>query len=534
MSDVPEAVSKVHGAIDDRFGGNKFLAKAIKKVFPDHWSFLLGEIAMYSFFVIIATGVFLTFFFVPSMNDTVYNGSYLPLRGVHMSEAYNSALRISFDVRGGLLMRQMHHWATIVFLAAILAHMLRNFLTGAFRKPRELNWIIGVILFLLVLVNGLFGYSLPDDLLSGTGIRLLEGVLLSVPVVGTYITFFVFGGQFPGHEIIPRLYIVHVLIIPGILLALIPLHALVLTWRQTHTQFPGLGRTNHNVIGKPFFPVFAAKTTAFFLWVTGIIALLATFFQINPIWLFGPYTPDDISAGSQPDWYMGFLEGSLRIMPNWESNFAGHTISWNVLIPGLGPLGIVVTALLLYPFIERWITGDRETHHLLDRPRDVPVRTGIGFAGIAFYGTLWAAGGNDIIAKTFNIQLYWTTWGFRALVVVAPVLAFIIARRICIGLQARDRALLEHGYESGIITRLPSGEYVEREVPLDESARAVLSARRVPRALPGSDALGIPAPGARHPIGMLRYALNRAYLADVVKVPAGNGHSEHAEHAELE
>lgn len=286
--------------LDERFGLAGFLKKAAKKVFPDHWSFLLGEAAMYSFVIIVVTGIFLTLFFKPSMTEVVYNGSYVPLRGVRMSEAYESTLQISFDVRGGLLVRQLHHWGTIVFLSAIIAHMLRNFFTGAFRKPRELNWVIGVILFLLVMINGLFGYSLPDDLLSGTGLRILEGVLLAIPIVGTYLTLFLFDGTFPGDAIIPRLFTVHILLIPLILLALIPLHAVVLTWRQTHTQFPARGRTNRVVEGKPFWPSFIIKTLAYQLWVFFVIALLSVAFQVNPIWLFGPYNPGAISAAHSP------------------------------------------------------------------------------------------------------------------------------------------------------------------------------------------------------------------------------------------
>src|SRR5215468_11854482 len=251
-----------------------------------------------------------------------------------MSEAYASTLHISFDVRGGLLIRQIHHWAADLFLAAIMVHMIRHFVTGSYRKPREVNWLIGIVMFTLALVEGLFGYSLPDDLLSGTGIRILEGVLLSVPVVGTYLTVFLFGGPYPGHDIIPRLYIIHVLLIPGLLLALISAH-LFLMFHQKHTQMPGKARTDANVVGAPMYPYFMAKTGAFFFFIFAVLALLSTFAQINPIWLFGPYNPSGITAGSQPDFYMGFLEGALRIMPAWEWNVFGHTLMFNVFIPAL-------------------------------------------------------------------------------------------------------------------------------------------------------------------------------------------------------
>jgi ubiquinol-cytochrome c reductase cytochrome b subunit len=518
--------------IDERFGLAGFLKKALKKVFPDHWTFLLGEAAMYSFVIIVVTGIFLTFFFKPSMSDVVYNGSYVPLRGVRMSEAYESTLRISFDVRGGLLVRQLHHWATIVFLGAIIAHMLRNFFTGSFRKPRELNWLIGVILFLLVMLNGLFGYSLPDDLLSGTGIRILEGVLLAIPIVGSYLTMFLFDGVFPGDMIIPRLFTVHVLLIPLILLALIPLHAVVLTWRQTHTQFPARGRTNRVVEGKPFWPSFIIKTLAFQMWVFFVVALLAVAFQVNPIWLFGPYNPGAISAGSQPDWYMGWLEGSLRLMPNWEINAIGHTVPMNVLIPALFIPGLLFTALAVYPFLERWAIGDYEVHHLLDRPRDMPARTGIGMAGVTFYGLLWMAGANDIIAKTLDIPLYGTTWFFRIAVFVGPVLAFAISRRIALGLQRREAAMLRHGVESGHIIRRPSGEYEETEKPLDADEEAVILSRRLPRRLPPlrADRAGVEPKEARRPTARLRRRLNRLYTEDVIPLPTG----EHAEGPAIE
>jgi ubiquinol-cytochrome c reductase cytochrome b subunit len=520
-------LAEVARGLDERLGGAGFLKKALKKAFPDHWTFMLGEIAMYSFVIIIATGIFLTFFFIPSGSDVVYRGSYVPLRGVRMSEAYDSTLRISFDVRGGMLVRQIHHWATIIFLAAIVVHMLRNFFTGAFRKPRELNWLIGVVLFLLVMLNGLFGYSLPDDLLSGTGIRILEGVLLAIPIVGSYLSMWVFGGLFPGEEIIPRLFTIHVLLIPGILLALIPLHAVILTWRQTHTQYPGKGRTDRNIVGKPFWPSFIIKTLAFQMWVFAGIALLSTFFQINPIWLFGPYNPGSISAGSQPDWYMGWLEGSLRIMPAWEIDAFGHSIPMSVLIPALAVPGLIFTALAIYPFLEQWATGDYEIHHVLDRPRDVPARVGIGVAGMTFYGVLWLAGGNDIIAKTFGIPLFATTWFFRIAAIVGPFAGFEIARRIAVGLQRRERAMIEHGVETGVIVRLPNGQYVERERPVDEEEAAVIRNRRVPHALPalGPDVSGVEPKDAHRPTARLRLRLNRLYLEDVVPPPDG-GHEE--------
>ncbi|KAB2346797.1 cytochrome bc1 complex cytochrome b subunit [Actinomadura rudentiformis] len=467
------ATARAAEALDQRLGGAAFARRAIRKAFPDHWSFMLGEIALYSFVVLLLSGVFLTFFFKPSMAEVVYDGSYAPLRGTEMSEAYESTLHLSLDVRGGLLMRQVHHWSAIVFVAAILAHLLRVFFTGAFRKPRELNWLLGFTLFTLAMANGFTGYSLPDDLLSGTGIRLIIGAVQSIPLAGTYISFFLLGGEFPGTDLIPRFYILHVLLVPGLMLALVPVHAIILPWVQKHTDFRRGRSTEKAVEGKPFFPVFMAKTGAFFLFVTGVTVLLATFFQVNPIWQYGAYSPTAISAGSQPDWYLAFGDGALRLMPGWDITFAGRTLAMGVLVPLL-VITVFFTGLALYPFLEARFTGDRAVHHILDRPRDAATRTGIGVAGIVFYGILWAAAGNDVLAETFHLSLFATTWFFRIAVLAGPVIAFEVTRRICLGLQRRDMLLLKHGIETGVIVREMSGRYAERTRPVPEEAKAAL------------------------------------------------------------
>ncbi|TYB40036.1 cytochrome b [Actinomadura chibensis] len=473
------ATAKAATALDERLGTTGFARRAMRKVFPDHWSFLLGEIALYAFLVLLASGVFLTLFFKPGMTEVVYDGSYTPLRGVRMSEAYASTLHISMDVRGGLLMRQVHHWAALVFVAAILAHMLRVFFTGAFRKPRELNWLLGITLFTLAMANGFTGYSLPDDLLSGTGLRLIIGAVQAIPLVGTYLGFFLLGGEFPGTDIVPRLYVLHVLLIPALMVAFVPLHAIVLPWVQKHTDFRRGRSTARAVEGKPFYPVFMAKTAAFLLFTAGAIVLLAAFLQINPVWQYGPYSPSAISAGSQPDWYLAFGDGALRLMPGWDVTVAGHTLALGILVPLL-VITVFFTLLAGYPFLERRATGDRRVHHVLDRPRDAATRTGLGAAGIAFYGVLWAAAGNDVIADRFHVSLFATTWFFRAAVVLGPVAAFAVTRRICLGLQRRDRALLAHGLETGLILRTPAGGYRERVRPLPtEAAERIRPPERV-------------------------------------------------------
>jgi ubiquinol-cytochrome c reductase cytochrome b subunit len=522
---TPRALRGVGIALDDRLHGARGVRVLLRKVFPDHWTFLLGEIALYSFIILLLTGTFLTLFFQPSMSTIVYHGSYHDLDGVTMSRAYASTLNISFDVRGGLLMRQIHHWAADLFMAAIMAHMIRIFFTGAYRKPREVNWLIGIILFTLGLVEGLFGYSLPDDLLSGAGLRILEGVLQSIPIVGTYLAFFLFGGPFPGNVIVPRMYILHVLLIPGLILALVTAHLFIMVF-QKHTQMPGKGRTNTNVVGQPMYPYFMAKTGAFFFFTFGALALAGALAQINPIWLYGPYNAVAMSAGSQPDFYMGMLEGALRVFPAWQWVVFGHTFAFNVFIPALVPLGALFTGAAVWPFIEQWVTGDKREHHVNDRPRNAPTRTAIGIAVITFYGVLWAEGANDILADHFNVSLYLLTEIARIAWFVGPIVAYIITKRICLGLQRKDAHLLEHGIETGIIEQRPNGEFIEITEPVtDEDDLAVLRSRPDYPPLPasGESADGVPAPGMRGAIGKVRERLYNV-VTESVPLPTGPAH----------
>ncbi|QIS10900.1 cytochrome bc1 complex cytochrome b subunit [Nocardia arthritidis] len=450
--------------MDERYRAAAFAKRSINKVFPTHWSFLLGEIALYAFIILLLSGIYLTLFFDPSMTEVVYNGAYQPLRGVTMSRAYESALNISFEVRGGLFVRQVHHWAALLFACSIIIHLFRIFFTGAFRKPREANWVIGSLLLILAMFEGYFGYSIPDDLLSGTGLRAaFGGITMSIPIIGTWMHWLIFGGDFPGDIIIPRLYIAHVLLLPGIILALIAAHV-ALVWYQKHTQFPGPGRTENNVIGARIIPVFAADQGAFFMFTLGTVALMGGVLQINPIWNLGPYNPSQVSAGSQPDFYMMWTDGLARLMPPWELYLGRYTVPavfWVALI-----MGLVFTVLIAYPWIEKRLTGDDVHHNLLQRPRDVPVRTAIGAMSIAFYLVLTLSCVNDIIALKFDISLNATTWMGRIGLLVAPPIAYFLTYRFCIGLQRSDRAVLEHGIETGVIKRLPHGEYIEVHQPL--------------------------------------------------------------------
>lgn len=456
--------------VDERTSLSGLVRELGRKIFPDHWSFMLGEVALYSFVVILLSGTFLTFFFQASMAEVEYDGSYLPLKGLEMSAAMASTLDISFDIRGGLLMRQIHHWAALLFVASIGLHMLRVFFTGAFRKPRELNWVVGFLLFILAMGEGFTGYSLPDDLLSGNGLRIIDGLIKGLPIIGTWTSNLLFGGEFPGTQVVGMFYALHILLLPAAVVALIGIHMVLLVVNK-HTQFAGPGRTNDNVVGVPIMPVFAAKAGGFFFIVFGVIALTASFVTINPIWAYGPYDPSPVSAGTQPDWYIGFADGALRLVPpGWEWEIFGFTLSLNIIAPVL-VLGLFLVVVALYPFFEGWVTGDKREHHMTQRPRNAPRRTAIGAAGVTFYGVMWAAASSDLIATHFRLSIEGVTHALQALLFLGPVIAYVVAHRICIGLQKKDREIALHGYESARIVRLPGGEYIEVHEQLSEYER---------------------------------------------------------------
>lgn len=435
---------------DDRLGASRFARGALNKIFPDNWSFMLGEIAMYCFLVLLLTGVFLTFFFEPGTKEVVYHGRYAPLEGVRMSQAYASTVHLSFDVRAGLVIRQIHHWAALLFLAAIVTHLARVFFTGAFRRPRELNWIIGVTMLVMAIFNGFAGYSLPDDLLSGTGLRIGYSIALSVPVVGTWLAFLVFGGEFPAPQTISRLFVMHILLVPALIAVLLTAH-LAIVWHQKHTQFPGRGRTEHNVVGSQLWPTYTARSIGLFALIVALLGGLGGLAQINPVWLYGPYTAPAVTTAAQPDWYMGWIEGALRVMPGYRLHVFGYRVP-EIILPAVILPGITFVLLYLWPFIEARLTGDRAEHHILDRPRDRPVRTAVGVGVLAFYIVLLVAGGQDIFADKLGVSIVPVTWTLRVALFVVPAASALFSWKLC-----RDRAAEEPLAEARTLGDAPIG-----------------------------------------------------------------------------
>jgi ubiquinol-cytochrome c reductase cytochrome b subunit len=458
--------------IDSRYASAGALRRLLNRVVPTHWSLMLGEIVVYSFVVVLVTGTWLALFFDPSMTQTVYDGVYPGLRGVTVSRAYESTVDISLEVRGGLFIRQAHAWSTHVLIAAILALLLRMFFTGGFRRPREASWVVVVLLLLASMVEGFTGHALPDDLLSGTGLRSgLSGITLSIPVIGTWLHWAVFDGDFPGTSIIPRLYAVHAFVLPAVIAVLIALHA-AMVWLQGHPQFPGPRRTERNVVGARLVPTFAVRASGLSAITAGVVAVMAGLFQINPVWTLGPFRAAHVAAGSQPDWYMASFEGAVRLWPPWEMYLFGrHTVP-SVFFAAVVGMGSLIALLIVYPFLERRLTGDRAHHDLAQRPRDAPARTSTGVMAMSFYGWLTLAAGNDVIALTFDVSLNAMVWIGRIGLLLVPPAAYVLTYRICLGLQRLDREVLAHGIETGHIKRLPTGGYIDVRQPLGGTDRA--------------------------------------------------------------
>jgi ubiquinol-cytochrome c reductase cytochrome b subunit len=458
-------LERLAGWFDRRTGMAAPVRVAMRKVFPDHWSFLLGEVALFAFVILLATGTFLTLFYTPDAKPVTYQGPYATMQGATMSAAYASVMRLSFEVEAGLLMRQVHHWAALVFLGAIAAHLARIFFTGAFRRPRELNYLVGIGLLTFALGEGITGYSLPDDLLSGTGLRIIDSVMLSIPFVGPWIASLFFGGEFPTEGILSRLFVFHVMLLPGLLIGGVSVH-LALLWFQKHTQYRGHGAREDNVVGLSFWPGQTFRSLGLFFLTAAVITLVAGLIQINPVWLYGPYVPYVATVPAQPDWYVGWLEGALRLGLPIEPTIFGVTIP-SLFVPGILIPGLLMTTLALWPFIEARLTHDHTEHNLLDPPWRTPIRTATGAAGVALFLVLTLAGGNDVLAVMLNVPVENLTMGFRVLLVVAPVVTWLVVHRMAREVRAaherRERAGEEPEPPAVVLVRTADGGFRDAE-----------------------------------------------------------------------
>lgn len=446
--------------LDERLHLAKTTRSAINHVFPDHWSFMLGEIALYSFIVLVITGTFMAMFFDPSSAHVIYHGAFRELDGVQVSAAYQSVLHLSFVVPAGLLIRQMHHWAALIFISAIVVHMARIFFTAAYRRPREINWFIGLTLLLLALANGFFGYSIADDLLSGAGLRIGYSMALSIPIIGPWITFLFFGAAVPTAVTIPRFYALHIFLIPALIAVLLALH-LGIIWRQMHTNYPGPRRSNAQITGARVWPTYTAKSIGLFFLVSAVIAALGGLVQIDPVWIYGPYSPAAIIPGAQPDWYLGWVEGAMRLFPGVNLHIGPYLIP-GVFFPGVLFPALVFIALYLYPFFDKAISHDNKPHHVLRLPYEQPFHTALGCAVFVFMLVLLFAASDDVIAVATHGSVVRIRLILRIVVFVAPAITGVVVYLLC--LRARRRHEVNESLAS--LDHPPEGPPAPPERPL--------------------------------------------------------------------
>jgi ubiquinol-cytochrome c reductase cytochrome b subunit len=396
---------------------------ALRRAYPDRWAFLFGEIALYCLVVLVITGLFLSVFYIPDVRGQItYQGPYAPLRGQPVTGAFNSVMRISFEVPAGLLVRQTHHWASLVFVAAVVLHLCRIFFTGAFRRPRQRVWVVGIAVLLLAMAQGLAGHSLPDDLLSGFSLQILWSAVLAIPVLGPEVAFLLFGGEAPSPEAIPRLFVLHTMLLPALLVGLLAVHL----WRVVrHRRHPEPVRRQ------------GGRTLAslgLLLLVAAVLTLLGGVAQINPVWQLGPSHPARATSPAQPDWYLAFLDGLVRLAPPWSFELFGYTIS-ELLGPALLFPAVAFGILTLWPWIERRLGGDHARHDLLDRPRDAPLRSAVGAAGLTMFLVAFLAAGNDILAVLLHLPLEAVTRLLQWLFVLGPVVAGLVTSSVCRSLR---------------------------------------------------------------------------------------------------
>lgn len=501
-----------------------FLSELGRRRVHLRWSNLFGVVTFACLLVLAVTGVLLATWYTPSNELVTYTGPYGPLQGATVTEAFASTMRISFEQTGGLLVRQTHHWAALVMPASMIMQLLITFFSGGFRRPRQLSWVLLVAAFILVLAAGWSGYALPDDMLSGTGLRIVEGVVLSIPFIGTWAATWMFGGPFPG-QIIENLHPVHAWLAPGLLVVVLAVRA-VLAIRDGQARPAALAPA---ALGLRLWPDAALRAAGMTGLTAAVLVLLGATSTISPVWAYGPASGGEVGAGSQPDWYMGFLDGALRLVPaGWETEWMGWTVTFATLVPLLVVAGYFAI-LIVYPYVEAWVTQDRDLHHVLDRPRNVPVRTGIGVAGALFYGILWGAASADIVSTEFSVSFETIITTLQVALVVGPPLAFEVTRRICVGLQRKDREIVLHGHETGRIVRMPNGGYAEIHQPVSEAERAGLSVAAVPP-VPGRSNAG----GRLGATERLRGALSRQFgTGHVVPTRADDGRSGAVANAEV-
>ncbi|MFB6139812.1 MAG: cytochrome bc complex cytochrome b subunit [Halosimplex sp.] len=442
-------LARVYGWVDDRLdleSDRDLLGKA----FPAEDSFLLGEVALFCFLVLVLTGVFLGFFFEPSTSDVTYQGSVARFQGQDVPEAFVSVLNITYDVPFGMLIRRMHHWAAHLFIASLALHMLRIFFTGAYRNPREPNWLVGTGLAVMSMGAAYTGYALPFDEFASTATGIGYNLAKSIPLVGATFSKLIFGGSYPSSATIPRFYFLHVLIIPLTIAGLLAVHMVILV-RQKHTEaerdgdVPGpepdgtagdggtavgaegaadprtaVDREDDSVVvGLPAFPNQAAVSAVVFFLTLATLSLLAGFLPVHNVAAYGPNDPAGTPNLIMPDWFLMWVYGFLKLLPSWLSVHVPLLGEINAeFVGGILAPTLVIGVVAAWPFIDYY----RDPEHFALNPLDRPRQTAVGVFGVTFIMIASIAGMNNIAAEVLgtetgpvNAVLWWAIVGWPTL-----------------------------------------------------------------------------------------------------------------------
>jgi ubiquinol-cytochrome c reductase cytochrome b subunit len=419
-----QALATLRAEITDRSD----LRGRVAAAFPSRGLRMLAVITLSSLAVLIGTGTCLALLFDPATTEVTYAGPFDNLRGVSVPGSFASAMEISFEIRGGLFVRQLHNWSSSVFLVTLLITLAVTFFTGAFRRTRRAVWLLDVATLIVGVFAAFTGVLLLGDLASGTSLRMISGYLLSIPVIGTRLHWAAFGSEFPGTDIGPRLYVLH-LVLPALIVALVALRARLLG------RSPARRR-------RRVAPALVVITV-------GGLAVLAGLFQVNPIWNYGPANTAHVSAGAAPPWYFGWVDGAVRLWPALPINLGAYEIPpW--FWPSMVLLPLSFLALAGYPWLDRLVTrGDRSR------------RISLGVAVLTLFGLLQLAAAIDVIAVHFHLSADALLWAGRIGVLTLPPLAYAMTYRLRLGRRLAHDTVRAHGVPTGMINRLPNGGYAE-------------------------------------------------------------------------
>jgi len=415
-SDEKYERSRVYQWLDDRLDlDDTFLGKA----FPEdsYGSFLLGEVSLFSFAILVLTGTFLGLLYNPSAAAVTYDGRVAEFAGKEVPAAFASVLKITYDVQFGMTLRMVHHWAAYLFVAAMGLHMMRVFFTGAYRNPRELNWMVGSALLFIGLIEGFLGYALPFDNYGATATSIGFQLAGAIPFIGTEVKFLVFGGTWPAaaDAVIPRMFFLHVFLVPLLIGGLIAVHMLLLI-RQKHTEQQG-ERHDHAggpekedqsfVVGTPLFPNQVVVTMLVFLMTLGTLFLLAGFFPVQRLPIWGPSDPTSTPQNVGPDWYFMWVFGMLKLVPDLPYHEAISSalggVSVAEFLGGVFLPTITAVVLALWPFVDY---SERAVHFTAD-PIERPLPTAVGVGAVVFILMLSIGGMNATVA---TIVAGFTNW----------------------------------------------------------------------------------------------------------------------------